>query len=143
MARVTYGPLITAFSGSIGGITFQRNSSGNIARMRPAPPVVSSALQAAQQARLITTVNYWSKLTCPQKALWNQFAIDHPRTNDWGEIHTLNGLEWFMSVNLNLFDPVECPSGDPPAWSVVEPLDPFVIISEPTVFNLYWSVEQV
>ncbi|GAH48125.1 unnamed protein product [marine sediment metagenome] len=39
MARVTYGGGVTEFAGSIGGVTFQRNASGYIAKLRSNPTV--------------------------------------------------------------------------------------------------------
>ena len=46
MARVEYGAIVTDLTGSIGGTTFQRNSSGAIARSRAYTPVNPSQQQS-------------------------------------------------------------------------------------------------
>jgi hypothetical protein len=102
MARVTYGALITELAGSIGGITFHKNSSGNIARLKPNMPMLPSQLQGNQQYKLSSLIAIWPTLTNVQKTSWNNLAAAHDHVNEFGEIKNLNGFQWFMSCNLNL-----------------------------------------
>jgi hypothetical protein len=120
MARVIYGESITELIGSIGGMTFQRNSSGTIARLKPKPPVNPSQLQSDQQYLLAQLVALWPTLTVVQKASWNALAAAHDHITPWGETRTLNGYQWFLSCNLYCLlasDPVQvtAPAYAPPA----------------------------
>lgn len=100
MARVIYGESITELIGSIGGITFQRNASGTIARRKPDPPVNPSQLQSEQQYLLTKLVATWPTLTVAQKATWDALALAHDHVTPWGDIKTLNGYQWFLTCNL-------------------------------------------
>jgi hypothetical protein len=119
MARVTYGALITELSGSIGGVTFHKNSSGNIARLKPNSPNVASSFQLGQQSRLNQLITTWPTLTLAQKASWNALAAAHDHVNEFGETKTLNGFQWFMSCNLNLQLVGEAIILSAPGWTVM------------------------
>lgn len=100
MARVIYGESITELIGSIGGITFQRNGSGTIARHKPDPPVNPSQGQSDQQYLLTKLVATWPTLTPVQKASWDALASAHDHVSPWGDVKTLNGYQWFLTCNL-------------------------------------------
>jgi len=100
MARVTYGGGVTEFNGSIGGVTFQKNASGNIAKLRSNPTVNPTALQAKYQTNMAQLVSRWPTLSQVNKDSWDAFATAHDHTTPWGEIKTLSGYQWFMSINL-------------------------------------------
>ena len=89
MARVTYGPLITELAGSIGGVTFQKNSSGNVARLKSKKPLNPTLAQANQQTLLSQLVAYWSTLSQVNKDTWNDLAAAHDHVTPWGETKTL------------------------------------------------------
>lgn len=120
MARVVYGESITELIGSIGGITFQRNASGTIARHKPDPPVNPSQGQSDQQYLLTKLVATWPTLTPAQKATWDALASAHDHVSPWGDIKTLNGYQWFLTCNLYCLlasDPIQtsAPAYSPPA----------------------------
>ena len=100
MARVTYGAGVTDYKGSIGGVTYQNNASGAIARLRTKATVNPTASQAAYQNRLSYLVSLWASLTQLQKDAWDTFAAANDHTTPWGDIKTLSGYQWFMSCNL-------------------------------------------
>lgn len=140
MARVTYGALITELAGSIGGITFQKNASGNIARLRPHMSVNASDLQRSQQGLLNSLVSGWSALTLAQQTGWNNFAAAHSHVNEFGETKILNGFQWFLSCNLNLSLIGEATITAAPAWTVMVPADPFTLINTAPHLELNWAV---
>lgn len=102
MARVTYGVGVTEFKGSIGGVTFQRNTSGTIVKHKTYHPVNPSVSQSVNQANLARMVSLWPTLTLSQMADWNALAAAHDHTNLWGETKTISGYQWFLANNLNL-----------------------------------------
>lgn len=101
MARVTYGESITEYTGSIGGVTFLRNASGPIAKLRSNPPVNPSPYQSTYQTNLAKLVAYWPTLSQYNKHDWDLFAAAHLHTTPWGKSKTLSGYQWFLSINLN------------------------------------------
>jgi hypothetical protein len=117
MARVTYGALITELAGSIGGITFQKNSSGNIARAKPNIPMIASQSQADQQYKLNSLIAIWQTLTLVQQTSWNDMAAAHDHIDNFGVTKTLNGFQWFMSCNLNILTTGSAPILAAPAWT--------------------------
>jgi hypothetical protein len=119
MARVTYGALITELAGSIGGVTFHKNASGNIARLKPNMPMIASQAQGIQQNKLSQLIATWPTLTLVQKASWNALAAAHDHVNEFGETKTLNGFQWFMSCNLNLLQVGEAVILTAPVWTVM------------------------
>ena len=101
MARVQFGAIVTELVGSIGGFTFQKNRSGNIVRLRGNPSRASSPKQTIAHQNHIRFLQLWQTLTSGERTLWNDFADTFPKTTKFGSIKTLNGQNWFESVNFN------------------------------------------
>lgn len=139
MARVTYGSGITEFKGSIGGITYQRNSSGKTARLRPLPTVNPSSSQSTYQVRLAKLVATWPTLTQVQKDAWDAIASGHNHTTPWGETKTLSGYQWFLSCNLLRLLYYTTILLTPAAWAAQLPPDSFTIQTSSTYIRTAWS----
>ncbi len=99
MARIQYGSIITDIKGSIGGITYQKNRSGQIARLRSGTFKTSTPKQTTAQGKHITILSTWQSLSLTDRDLWNLFAVANTKVNRFGEIKTLTGLNWFESIN--------------------------------------------
>jgi len=136
MARVTYGALITDLAGSIGGVTFQKNSSGSIAKLRNKTPLNPSLAQSDQQVTLASLVAMWPTLSQAYQDNWAALAAAHTHFNAWGDEKTLNGFQWFMSCNLNLisagWDPIE----DAPAYASISPPNDFTLSADSDDFDI-------
>jgi len=139
MARVTYGALITELTGSIGGITFQRNSSGNIARLKPNMPVNPSLAQQSQQKYLISLTAAWSSLSDANKITWNNLAAAHDHVNEWSEEKAMNGFQWFISSGLNMKAMSLAPLSTAPAWTTVNALPDFVLSASAISLLCTWT----
>jgi hypothetical protein len=139
MARVTYGALITELAGSIGGITFQRNSSGNVARLKPNMPVNSSVNQQLQQFNISKLIPVWSALSSANKTSWENFALAHNHVDSWGNVKILNGFQWFMSCNINLLLNAQATISSAPAWTAVSALPSFVLVADAGNFDIDWT----
>jgi hypothetical protein len=137
MARITYGPLITEIRGSIGGITFQKNSSGPIARLKPLTPMVPSTPQSDRQNYMATLVNRWAYLSEENKELWRVFAEANLKTDDFGETRSISGYQWFISYNLNSYTqgygyweyPQDLEIPDPPPQFTLEATNSYLRIN--------------
>lgn len=99
MARITYTGIVQNITGSIGGLTFQKNSSGYIVRLRP---IQKKGLSENQQATINKSFNLnveYHKLTVFNKELWNDYALLYEKTNKFGQIKKNSGFNWFVSIN--------------------------------------------
>lgn len=99
MATILLGPLISGIAGSIGGVTFQNNASGIIARTRPVPSRHSTAKQQTAHARHSQLLREWQNLTEVQRDAWNVYAGIHTKINKFGQSKNLTGQNWFESLN--------------------------------------------
>jgi len=99
MALAEYGPLITAFKGSIGGVSFQTTRAGNIARLKSGTLKPSTTKQTQAHQSLLQFLQLWQQLSAANKTLWNDYADTWTKTTRFGTVKTLSGLNWFQSVN--------------------------------------------
>ncbi len=127
MARILYGPLVTEVFGSIGGVTFQKNSSGSIIRSRPTLAHSSTPRQQQAHAYHQKYLLAWQDLTQANRDLWNTYATTWTKTNKFGQVKKLTGQNWFESVNYQL------ETGGQPFTSAPPPHD---LPAEPPSFTL-------
>jgi len=139
MARVTYGESITEYAGSIGGVTFLRNPSGPIAKLRSNPPVNPSPDQSPYQTNMAKCVSYWPSLSQANKDAWDALAAAHDHTTPWGETKTLSGFQWFLSCNLDNLARGFIILDTPHAWVAMVPPDQFTIEVSSTYIRVAWS----
>lgn len=139
MARVTYGALVTELAGSIGGITFQKNSSGNIARLRSKKPLNPTQEQSNNQVAITQLVAYWSTISQANKDTWNVLAAAHNHFTPWSEEKTLNGFQWFLSCNRNMYILGLSPYPTAPAYVSVDPGPAFTISLSATYIKLVFD----
>src|SRR3972149_7623759 len=97
MARITF--TLGTIKGSIGGLTFQGNTSGSIIRQRPAPRKSSTLKQQASHANFLFLLKAWQDIAQDDRDLWNTYASLHEKINKTGESKLLTGMNWFISVN--------------------------------------------
>lgn len=139
MARVTYGSGVTKFAGSIGGVTFQKNASGQIAKLRSNPTVNPTALQAAYQTNFAQLISFWSSLSQANKDTWDAFAVANQHTTPWGDLKYLSGYQWFLSINLNrLLDSLGALS-TAPAFFLYSAPDAFTLAATAVHLRCEWA----
>jgi len=139
MARVTYGGGVSAFKGSIGGVTFQGNPSGQIVKRKTYYPCNPSPEQSANQGEVARLVALWHTLSSAQIAAWDAIATANDHTNPWGEVRTISGYQWFMSCNLNLIASGQSTITTAPAYSIPTVPDQFDLKANATELYLAWS----
>jgi len=139
MARVTYGSGVTNYKGSIGGITYQNNTSGAIARLRTKAVVNPTPRQEPYQTRMSYLISLWPTLTQVQKDAWTAFAAANDHTTPWGDIKTLNGHQWFLSCNLRRMLYHSTAIVAAPVWAIQAPPDAFTIETDRTYIRVAWS----
>jgi len=121
MARITLGTIISDISGSIGGTTFSRNRSGLIAKSKlPGKKTLTAKQQISRQDDAYL-ISLWNSLTFTEKMNWKTYADINTKTNRYGQVKTLTGFNWFISVTAALlymeqeFSP-DTPVGTVPAF---------------------------
>jgi len=102
MAIIRYGAGVTEIVGSIGGWTFQKNSSGNIIRMRPRQKKVPTAKQSIARNKHIKYLEQYQSLSLEKKQLWAAYAELYNKENAFGQQKKITGQNWFESVNFKL-----------------------------------------
>jgi len=116
MAKVEYGSIIVNISGSIGGITFQTNRSGKIARLKPYSNHFPSILQNQENVDFCYYANLYNALTFDQKTAWLLFADTNTFTNRNGTVKRINAFNFFFLVNKNLANFSLPALSDPPLY---------------------------
>jgi len=134
MARIIYGGIITELAGSIGGVTFQRNSSGTIARLKPDRPLNPSPGQQLKNTLLSQMVAAWHALSSANKITWSNFAAAHDHVDEYNTTKHLNGFQWFMSCNLNLLATGQATISAAPAWTVVTAPPAYDVFADADLF---------
>lgn len=103
MAIVKYGGGITEFRGSIGGVTFSRNSPGTFARIRKKPRYkrTNAAQRLSTNLAYYTAIWHWG-LNAGQRAAWIALAAATNWTNRLGEAYSPSGLNLYVRSNVLL-----------------------------------------
>lgn len=91
--------LVTAASGSIGGLTASHNRGGQYLRARTIPTNPGSAAQVALRAIFGGLSIAWQTLTDLQREAWTTYAIAVPVTDPLGDSMFLTGHQMYVRCN--------------------------------------------
>ena len=100
MARVKFSPIVTNISGSVGGVTFQRNKFGHTMRQKPLPTFTPSVSQLAVRTHMATVQRAWQALTDAQRTQWNRFLDFSGQTIKHDKSVLLTGHTLFLKYQL-------------------------------------------
>lgn len=90
--------LITQASGKIGGMVASHNKGGMYLRSGAVPTNPNTSLQQAVRSAFGTGVQGWETLSDAERAGWDGYAANTPRTNSLGEQFELTGQQAFVGV---------------------------------------------
>ena len=101
MAIVKFGAPVTGFRGTIGGITFTANASGNLAKPWRMPTYKASTPVSNVRAGLSRYGPTWRTLTSGQRTAWNTWAANpaQERFNSLGVSYFMTGFQAYCSIN--------------------------------------------
>jgi len=141
MALVEYGGGVTAFRGSVGGVTFQSNRAGKIVRTKPRPRKVVTVSQNNRMAIMSELAVDWQNLSAANKVAWGGFADAYTKVDKWGNVRTLTAFNWFLSINANLREIGESEISATPFYSApaIPPL--YTVVCNNTRILLRWETE--
>lgn len=99
--------VVTAASGSIGGVTYSHTRSGMYRRARAVPVNPNTGNQILIRDLMATYADRWTNvLTSAERAAWNLYAANVPVTNALGSPHLLSGQNWYIGNNVAKQQPV-------------------------------------
>lgn len=99
MAIVTYPVGSNGLNRSKGGATFSANFNGSIIRSRKTGLNKKSSIQSLRRVHFNHLVKFWKNLSFDLQDEWRFVASLYPRLNSLGELYTLTGFQYFVSVN--------------------------------------------
>ena len=100
MARIKLSPILTQASGSIGGITLQRNKYGMTMRQKPLPLNLASPAQYIIRQHMIAIQAAWQALTDAQRLQWNRFLDFSGQTIKRDKSVKLSGHALYLKYQL-------------------------------------------
>lgn len=100
MARVV-GPLHSSEArGRMGGLVYNTHRGKSVVKVMHAPCQPRSSLQLAVRSLAISLVRAWA--SCANKTAWNNYAYDHPYTDQMGLSTRATGANWYVALNTRL-----------------------------------------
>ena len=138
MARVAYGTLVTAFTGSIGSLTFHNNRSGSVCSIKSNPTINPSEKQTANRKIFHYVVSQWSLVEAERRVIWEALAAGEAFLNKWGNPSNLSAFQLFVTFNINrqiLGLPINM---DAPTLKPAYITTPAVITTNPDELSFTW-----
>lgn len=103
MAKVQPSPLVSELRGSVGGVTFARNSYGAYARNKTSPVQPRSPQQMLIRAAFTQISQAWRDiLVTTERAAWDDYAKQTPMSDVLGNKILLTGATMFVRYNTGL-----------------------------------------
>lgn len=101
MARVTYGSLVTAISGKLGGIVFGHNKRGPYVRLKGQTVNPNTALQVIIRTIFTTLQTAWREtLDAAERAAWDLYAENVPLSDGIGDPYNVTGMNMYQRSNV-------------------------------------------
>jgi hypothetical protein len=114
MAKVVNPLMSQSARGKIGSLIFNTWRSFNTVKMFRAPTQPNTAAQLAARARLKAASGAWAGLTSAQRSAWNQYAIDHQRSDWTGAAKRITAQNQFIATYTILSLVAAATITDPP-----------------------------
>lgn len=100
MAQIKFSSIVNEITGSIGGLTIQKNRYGFTAKQKPTMPFPDSELQRFAARNLAQISNLWGKLSEIQRNSWTTYCNAIPQFPKNGSTTPLTPYEVFQAANL-------------------------------------------
>jgi hypothetical protein len=102
MPKVKLGILASDIRGKQGGSVWSKNRAGNYLRQKVTPVNPRTLAQTAARNRFAQYSSGWRLLTTAQQTAWNAAVSSYQRSNIFGDLHSLTGLQLYQRINQNL-----------------------------------------
>lgn len=101
MARVLNPLFSEDAKGSVGGLTYSKCSSGNVAKKKSKPVRRSEPYKQSNRSRVGFLARLYGLLTQGQRDSWKAWAEDHPEPDQFGGTFIMSGINAFVKLNFN------------------------------------------
>lgn len=102
MAKIRMSGIgIAQISGRIGGQVFAHNKGGMYVRTNGKATNTQTPAQTALRSIFSMVSKTWGQLTEAQVRAWNQYGLENPKTDVFGESRPQTGFGAFVGVNQN------------------------------------------
>ena len=132
--------IITAASGSIGGVTASHNRGGMYLRAKTIPTDPNSTFQAVVRSAMTTLANRWATvLTEAQRAAWETYANQVPIVNALGATQFVTGLNMYVRDNVSrIVNAIAIVDNGPTIYTQTDIGDPapVVTVTPPTTLSI-------
>lgn len=102
MAKILFGNVVGDARGSVGAITYSRNTAGAYTRQRVSPVQPRTPRQLQVRAAFSSATQGWNALTDEQRLAWAAFAESHPVLDVFNNPVILSGIAFYTRVTINL-----------------------------------------
>lgn len=102
MAKILFGNVVGDARGSVGAITYSRNTAGAYTRQRVSPVQPRTPRQLEVRAAFSSATQGWNALTDGQREAWKSFAASHPVLDVFNNPVILSGIAFYTRVTINL-----------------------------------------
>lgn len=134
MAKIKFGNIVADIRGSIGGITYSKNSFGAYAKNKVSPINPQTSGQTNARAFFTSLTKAWQSLTDVQRDGWSNFGTLYGEPDGFGEVRPISGIAAYIRTNLNLLTYSKTRVDNPPAnfsvTLVTPPVGEMVTITE-------------
>lgn len=128
MALIKPSPLVNDLRGSVGGVTFGRNSAGMFARAKVTPVNPDTAAQIDIRAKFgIATIAWRAQLTQTNRDAWNLLGTTTFFKNALGDDFNPSGIQLFIRSSVLLQLAGQSLVFTPPATAVI-PVGEYAIV---------------
>ncbi len=133
MAIIELGPTVVGIRGTVGGLKFSANGSGNYVSNWAKGTNPKTDFQATQRNQFAKFASAWRSITALQKTIWATYAAAPAQDlqNSLGITYSASGFNWFVRINLHLEAVGAAQRDDAP--TLTRPLAPIIENWKPRV----------
>ena len=88
--------------GGLQGLVFNTWRGISTVKSNPSPMKAGTRLRLVAQALLLRCARAWAALEDADRALWDQYAVDHPLPDPINGTKRLTGMNWFCRCTIQL-----------------------------------------
>lgn len=133
MAKIEFGPIVSAASGSIGGTTFSRNRYGSYVRNKAIPVNPNTSYQQEVRAIMSARSQEWRGLSDDQRNQWKTWAQINPFTDVQGNSQVLQANAAYVRLNALLTQSGEPAISAPPTADAPDALTDLSFVPSQTL----------
>jgi len=100
MALCIPGPVVSALSGTVGGVNFANAKSGTVLRTRAVKCDRRSKSQLWYRAAFAAALKYWQEMSTAQKLVWRVLASNVTFPDRFGHQRHISGYQVFLHCNI-------------------------------------------